>query len=131
MIAVDTSSLIEYLSGGEGSDVAAVEIALREKQAVLPPVVLCELLSDPKLLQSVAKLLLEVPLLPILDGFWQRAGLLRSKVIRRSRKAPLADSLIAQVCIDHGVPLISRDADFRHFAQHGGLELLPDKTRAL
>jgi len=31
----------------------------------------------------------------------------------------LADTLIAQICIDHDVPLITRDKDFRHFAKHG------------
>jgi len=125
MIALDTSSLIEYLSGGEGADVDAVETALEHKQAVLPPVVLSELLSDPTLSPDVAGVLKELPLLSLLDGFWERAGYLRSKLIRRGQKAPLADSLIAQVCIDHGVPLVSRDADFRHFVRHGGLRLLP------
>jgi predicted nucleic acid-binding protein len=125
MIALDSSTLIEYLSGGEGADVEAAETALEHKQAVLPPVVLSELLSDPRLSSEVATVLKELPLLSLLDGFWERTGYLRSKLIRRGRKAPLADSLIAQVCIDHGVPLISRDADFRNFARYGGLRLLP------
>ncbi len=63
MIAVDTSSLIEYLSGGEGADVDAVETALEHKQAALPPVVLSELLSDPALSREVAGVLKELPLL--------------------------------------------------------------------
>jgi len=125
MIALDTSSLIEYLSGGEGADVDAAETALEHKQAVLPPVVLSELLSDPRLSQDVAGVLKELPLLSLLDGFWERAGYVRSKLIRRGQRAPLADSLIAQVCIDHGVPLVSRDGDFRNFVRHGGLRLLP------
>lgn len=125
MIALDSSTLIEYLSGGKGADIDAAETALEQKQAVLAPVVLSELLSDPKLPPDVGGVLKELPLLSLLDGFWERAGYLRSKLIGRGRRAPLADSLIAQVCIDHGVPLISRDADFRHFARHGGLRLLP------
>jgi predicted nucleic acid-binding protein len=35
----------------------------------------------------------------------------------------LGDALIAQSCIDHDVPLITRDTDFRHFAKHCGLKL--------
>jgi predicted nucleic acid-binding protein len=31
--------------------------------------------------------------------------------------------LIAQSCIDHDVALITRDADFRHYAAEGGLKL--------
>lgn len=125
MIALDSSSLIEYLSGGKGADVEAVEVALNQKQAVLPPVVLAELLSDPRLSPTVAKILKELPVLPLLDGFWERTGSLRAQVIRRGHKARLADSLIAQVCVDHDVPLITRDLDFRHFARLGGLRLLP------
>lgn len=125
MIAVDTSSLIEYLAGNSGRDVETVEIALAEKQAVLPPVVLSEILSDPKLPPPVAQLIKGLPLLALRDGFWERAGYLRSKVIARGHKAPLADALIAQTCIDHEVPLITRDADFRHFVRTAGLKILP------
>jgi predicted nucleic acid-binding protein len=32
--------------------------------------------------------------------------------------------VIAQTCIDHGVPLVTRDDDFRHFVPEG-LRLLP------
>jgi predicted nucleic acid-binding protein len=38
-------------------------------------------------------------------------------------RARLADSLIAQSCIDHGVRLVTRNDDFRHFSRHGGLRL--------
>ena len=49
MIALDTSSLVAYLDGSTGKDVLAVDLALEQHQAVLPPVVLCELLSAPRL----------------------------------------------------------------------------------
>lgn len=74
MIALHSSSLIAYLSGEKGLDVDAVETALDQKQAVLPPVVLAELPSDPRLSPAVAGTLKELPLLPVLDGFWERAG---------------------------------------------------------
>lgn len=125
MIAIDSSSLIAYLSGADGSDSAAVEAALAEKHACLPPVVLAELLSDPKLPQPVERLLRQLPLLSVSDGYWERAGALRAKVIADRRKAPLADALIAQSCLDHDVPLITRDLDFRHFARLGRLKLVP------
>lgn len=123
MIAIDTSSFIAYLSGDDGSDVAAVDTALASHQACLPPVVLTELLSDHKLAKSVRELFGELPLLELTDGFWDRAGNLRASVLARRHKAKLADTLIAQVCIDHGVPLIARDEDFRHFTG-AGLTLL-------
>ncbi|HEX5037001.1 MAG TPA: PIN domain-containing protein [bacterium] len=124
MIAVDSSSFIAFLSGDEGDDVDAVAIALAQKQAVLPPVALSELLSDPKLPQAVATLLKQLPLLPLTEGFWERVGSMRSRILKSGRKARLADALIAQSCLDHDVALVTRDDDFRHFAQAGKLKIL-------
>ena len=125
MLAVDSSSLIPYLAGEKGDDVDAVEMALQSKQAVLPPVVLCELLSDPALPEQLSRALKTLPLLPLSEGFWERAGLLRARIIGKGRKARLADALIAQTCLDHDLPLITRDRDFRHFARVSNLKLLP------
>ena len=86
--------------------------------------VLAELLSDPKLPARVASLLRELPLLDLFDGFWERTGLLRARVLAARRRARLADSLIAQSCLDHDLPLIARDSDFLHFARVAGLKLL-------
>lgn len=63
-----------YLSGASGPDVHAVAIALEHAQAVLPPVVLTE--------------------------------------------------LIAQSCLDHDLPLVTRDSDFRHFVRLAGVRLV-------
>ena len=125
MIAVDTSSWIAFLSGSAGPDVQLVEDALAAKHACLPPVILTELLSDPRLPDRVANFLVDLPRLPVKEGYWERAGALRAKLIAARRKAPLADTLIAQSCLDHGVRLITRDADFRHFAALAGLEIQP------
>jgi len=124
MIAADTSSLVAFLAGDEAFDVHSVDAALAANQLCLPPVVLTELLSDPKLPPKVAAILIQIPLLQIQDGFWDRAGMLRAKLIARKRRARLADSLIAQACLDHGVALITRDGDFRAFAQVAGLKLV-------
>jgi len=123
MIAVDTSSWSAYLASDDGADVDALDRALEHGNVVLPPVVLAELLSSPKLTETAAALFLRVPLLELGDGYWERAGRLRSKVLRRGLRARLADTLIAQCCIDHAVPLVPRDHDFRHFARVGGLRL--------
>ena len=70
-------------------------------------------------------LLGERPRLPLKEGYWERAGALRATLIAACGKAPLADALIAQCCLDHGLRLVSRDADFRHFVRVAGLQLLP------
>ena len=74
---------------------------------------------------DVALVLGQLPLLPVLDGYWERAGALRARVIATGREAPLADALIAQSCLDNGVGLVTRDADFRHFEMVTELRLVP------
>lgn len=125
MIAIDTSSLSAYLAGEQGDDVELVEESLENGHAVLPPVVLSEILSSSRLSSPHASVISHFPLLPILDGFWERTGLLRAKILKRRFKARLADALIAQACIDHEVALIARDGDFRHLSMAAGLRVLP------
>ena len=88
------------------------------------PVVLTELLSDPELPANVSETLSELPLLEVEPGYWQRAGVLRAKAIAKHRKARLGDALIALSCIDRGAPLLTRDRDFRAFAEAADLDLV-------
>jgi predicted nucleic acid-binding protein len=123
MMAADTSTWVAFLDGTVGDDTLLLDKALQDRQLVMVPVVLTELLSDPKLPPALAASLVDVPLLQIESGFWQRAGALRAKVLSKGRRARLADSLIAQNCVDAGVSLITRDRDFRAFAQAADLRL--------
>ena len=125
MIAADTSTWVAFLEGEPGDDVIVLDQALKDQQVLMPPVVLTELLSDPGLSAAVAHILLQVPLIEVAAEYWRRAGGLRAKVLARQRKARLGDALIAQSCLDRGVPLITRDRDFRSFAQAAGLRLIP------
>jgi predicted nucleic acid-binding protein len=88
------------------------------------PVVLTELLSDPKLPASLVNTLSDVPMIEVETGIWQRAGALRAKVLSKRRKARLGDALIAQSCMDHDVPLLTRDGDFRAFVDAAGLDII-------
>ena|ERR1700758_2946167 len=124
MIAADTSTWIAFLEGDGGEDVQLLDKALGDRQVLMVPVVLTELLSDPKLPSAVAQTLSELPLVEIEAGYWHRAGELRSRVLGKRRKARLGDALIAQSCVDSGVPLLTRDPDFRAFAGTAGLELV-------
>jgi predicted nucleic acid-binding protein len=123
VIAGDSSSLVAYFAGSSGADVEAIDAALSDGHLVLPCVALTELLSAKKLPAALARTLLEIPRLEPGDGFWERAGGLRAKILRRGWRARLADTLIAQLCIDHNVSLVTRDEDFRHFATVGSLRL--------
>ncbi len=123
MIAADTSSLSAFFSGEEGDDIRLLNTAFAGGDICLPPVVLTEMLSDPNALQAMMETVAGFPLLPILDGYWQRAGEIRRLLKAQGFKAKVADALIAQSCIDHDVALITRDSDFRHFSKHCGLVL--------
>jgi hypothetical protein len=125
MIAADTSTWVAYLQGQAGEDVRLLEEALRDRQVVMVPVVLTELLSDPQLPPNVGRLLGETPQIEIEGGFWERAGVLRAKVLAKRRRARLGDALIAQVCLDRGIALVTRDKDFQAFAEGTGLSVLP------
>jgi hypothetical protein len=124
MIAVDTSTWIGFLQGDAGEDAELLDRALEDRQVLMVPVVLTEMLSDPKLPSEVSQILSELPLIEEVAGYWQRAGELRAKVLAKRRKARLGDALIAQSCIDHGIPLLTRDRDFRDFADATGLDLV-------
>lgn len=120
MIAADTSALIAFLEGVPGADVEQLEIAAASGNLVLPPVIIVEALSVSTKLQTILQ---NLTLLEIKPGYWERAGQARRLLRDKGLKANLGDALIAQSCIDHGVPLITRDGDFRHFAKHCGLKL--------
>jgi predicted nucleic acid-binding protein len=123
MIAADTSTWVAFFENALGSDVMLLDKALADRQVLMVPVVLTELLSDTKLDLEVAESLAQIPMLDIQPGYWQRAGVLRSKVLGRRRRARLADALIAQSCIDSDIALLTRDKDFRAFAEMAGLAL--------
>jgi predicted nucleic acid-binding protein len=124
MIAADTSTWVAFLEGTPGEDARLLDKALEDRQVVMVPAVLTELLSDPKLLSAVAETLSQIPLVEIDPGYWQRAGVLRANVLAKRRKARLGDALIAQSCIDAGIPLLTRDRDFRAFASAADLDLV-------
>ena len=124
MIAVDTSTWVAYFEGAPEKDADILRRALANKQAIMVPVVLTELTSDPKLPPEVAASLADLPLLEIKAGYWQRAGRLRAKVLASGRRARLGDALIAQCCIDERIPLLTRDRDFRAFSDAAGIRLL-------
>lgn len=124
MIAADASTWIAFLKGENGDDVQQLSSALADRQVVMAPAVLTELLSDPGLPDAAAKALSDLPLVRVCPGYWERAGQLRSRVLSKRRKARLGDALIAQSCVDGSLLSITRDRDFRAFAEAAGQNLV-------
>jgi predicted nucleic acid-binding protein len=127
MIAADTSTWIAYLEGDSGPDTQLLDQALADHRLLIIPAVFTELLSDPLLSPAVLKHLMAVPVIDVEPGYWQRAGLLRAKVLSNRRRARLGDALIAQTCLDRNIPLLTRDRDFRAFADSSPLRVVPDR----
>jgi predicted nucleic acid-binding protein len=123
VIAADTSSWIAFLQGETAGDTELLEQALRDRRLLMIPAVLTELLSDPKLPQDVADTLCEVPPVTLGTDYWQRSGQLRAKILAKEGRARLGDALIAQSCLDAGILLLTRDRDFRAFAEIAELQL--------
>ena len=124
MFCADSSCWIPYLAGESGSDVELLDAHLNHPLLVMCPMVLTELISDPLRSDKAKKALLVVPMLDLKAEFWERAGFTRSQLLKQKFKPKLADTLIAQVCIDHNIPLHARDTDFRPFARYAGLQLV-------
>lgn len=124
MIACDTDVLVDYLAGNPVAEAMRLDHELRNKSVVLPPVVMTEILSAPGAEAEILEIVQSLPLLAPMPGYWQRAGTTRGMLRRLGHRAALADTLICQSCLDHDVPLLTRDRDFRHFARHAGLKLV-------
>jgi predicted nucleic acid-binding protein len=123
MVAVDSSTFIAFLAGAQGKDIDLLVAGMREGEVVLPPAALVEILSDINLPSDYRSAVQDIELLELSPGYWLRAAASRALVLSKKLRARLPDTLIAQSCIDHGVALITRDGDFRHFAKHCGLRL--------
>lgn len=91
----------------------------------MPPGVVAEILSDPGFPADQRRWLDGARLLEATEGFWERAGLSRAKLIALGCKPRFSDTLIAQACIDHDVPLLTRDSGFKLFEEHCGLRVYP------
>lgn len=124
MIAIDSSAFIAYLQNETNHITEKVERALETNNAILPPVVVVELLSDPILSAEVIYNIAALPTLEPKPGYWIRAGKTRSVILKRKLKARLADTLIAQMCIDYNIPLLTMDNDFKNFVKYCGLKLM-------
>lgn len=124
MIVADTSVIIDFLKGARSQECEALDRYLEAEQVWIAPVVETELLSDPNPSEAVYNFLEKALQLEIHEGYWERAGKNRAKLKAHKLKAKTADALIAQSCIDHNAPLLTRDADFKPYAKYCGLKLV-------
>ena len=90
MIAVDTSTWIGFLEGDGGEDAELLDRALADRQVLMVPVVLTEVLSDPKLPSEVSRTLSELPLIEVEAGsrVWSRKAWRSSQALAARTPPP-------------------------------------------
>jgi predicted nucleic acid-binding protein len=91
LIAADSSVVVDLLAGATTPKVTLLAEHLNNGTALLAPATLTELLSAPHGGRPTHDILTEFRLLPILEGYWARAGLLRAALSDWFASAPEAD----------------------------------------
>jgi predicted nucleic acid-binding protein len=124
MIGIDASVAIPWFEGADYPEVRLLGELILNNTAVYPAVVVTEVLSGPKVSSALTAVFPDAVILPIEPGYWIRAGQLRSRIKSLGRRARLADTLVAQACLDADIPLLARDSDFDVFVEVAGLRLV-------
>ena len=123
-IVADTSEWIEYFAGRPATE---LDHALAAGRAVVPPIVVAELLSGARTAKDRARLedLLRDIVLPVDPvTHWARVGKLRGTLRAGGLSVSTPDAHVAQCALDLDAPLLSRDRVFAQIAQLTTLRLL-------
>jgi predicted nucleic acid-binding protein len=127
---VDTSvwSLAFRRDKPQGAPEAAALVRAIEagELIVTTGIVLQELLqgfNGPKLRQQILDRFAAVPLLNPDRQDHIAAADLKTRCRRAGVQVGTIDALLAQLCVRHGLTMLSADGDFRHIARHAALKL--------
>lgn len=110
-----------------GEPIRAVEEAVAEGSAIIPPLVVAELVSGATTLrdrEDVGNLLQDAVVYPTGLDHWIDVGLLRRELRRKGLSVTLPDAHIAQCAIERDAMLITRDAVFSKIARHTKLRVV-------
>ena len=126
MVLVDTTVWIDLLRGSGSPPVMTLRQLLTDGQAVTAPVILQEVLqgaSNPDSLQRLRDHFLSLPMVePAAGGLTHAAA---GELYARCRWQGITprsphDCLIAQLAIEHDIPLLHDDRDFEALARVDG-----------
>lgn len=122
---VDSSAWIDFFRG-ERAAVRRVDALLADGDAALCGPVLAEVLSGATsrgAYDGLRDLLNALPTLQPSPEVWGKVAETRFGLARAGRQVAILDLLIAWTAVDSGVPLLTRDRDFRVLADRIPLEL--------
>ena len=121
---LDTSVLVAFLAG---ETIRSVENTLSDGTALIPALVVAELVTGATTLQdreNVGGLLQDADVFGANLGHWIQVGLLRQHLRRHGLTITLPDAHIAQCAIERDAALITRDAVFAKIARHSKLRVV-------
>lgn len=123
MILVDSSVWIDYFLGRDTPQVAILEKSLGVRSVGVGDLVLAEVLQgfrDDKDYRIARSIMDE---LTVFEMLGKDLAIKSAENFRKLRKKGItirktADVIIATYCIEHGMPLLFSDKDFKPFVQH-------------
>ena len=124
MICADTNIFVSFFRGIKTPQTDHLQELLENKQLLMSPFVLSELLSSPKLPKKIETYLTALPRIELSPGFFERSGALRKAVYQKGRGVSMVDVYIAQACIDTRGPLLTEDEDLEVISEYSALKLV-------
>lgn len=122
-VVVDTSEWIDFFAGAKAE---ILEEALASGAAVMPPIVVAELVSgatNRSNRAAIGELLQDAPIHETPLDHWIRVGDLRASLARKGLAVSVPDAHVAQCALDRDAVLLTRDAIFAKIARHTSLRL--------
>ncbi len=126
-ILVDTCVWIEFFRHGEGAVYDFLDDAIESGKVVTCGVVLSEILRGArgkKPYKLISDIFQALPYLDIDRRDWEEAARLLAEAQHKGFTIPLTDGLIAQICIRHGLQILTFD---KHFNKFSNLKMLDPK----
>ena len=129
VIVVDSNAWADYFNDVREAHVDRLDEALRhEEDLAVLPIIVTEVLQGfrgERGFRRAQRVLVALPMIePSLDCHGRAARLFRSLRGEAVSVRGAVDCVIAQVCLDLNVPLLSPDRDFKEIARHTRLRLL-------
>jgi tRNA(fMet)-specific endonuclease VapC len=124
-LCIDTNLLIEYLKGRDPG-ASAVEKAVKEVGCAVTAITVYELLFGKARGQKAIgeeALLTMLTVLSLDKASAKRAAVLHDTLIRQNQDIGLRDVLIAAICLEHQIPLLTLNE--KHFSRVPGLQMIP------
>lgn len=122
-VIVDTSVWIDFLAGTE---IEHLEEALASGAAIIPPLVIAELISGasaPTQRAAIGELLQDAPVHDTPLDHWIRVGDLRRVLARKGINVTIPDAHVAQCALDRDAVLLTRDKVFGEIAKRTRLRV--------